>query len=99
MATIENQEQWKCRSCTNTFNTRGRRDAHYKREHQTETSAASRNYEKRSTGRTEQGKFVCTCGKNFWRAYSLRQHEQGCYAASAMIEGGGNSSVYEEGTV
>src|SRR2546430_1542368 len=99
MATIENQKQWKCRSCANTFNTRGRKDAYYKREHQTETSASSRNYKKRSTERTEQGKFVCACEKNFWRAYSLKRYQQGCYAAIAMIEGGGNSSVYEEGIV
>ena len=99
MATIENQEQFKCRSCDHSFDTRGRRDAHYKREHQREISAARGNHERQRTGRTEQGKFACTCGKEFWRAYSLRRHEQGCYAAIAVIEGGENSSEEEEGIV
>jgi hypothetical protein len=51
-------------------------------------------------GRMERAvgeKFVCFCGIKFWHAWSLKRHREGCYAAIAMIEGGENSSEYEEG--
>jgi len=50
-------------------------------------------------GRGAGEKFACFCGTKFWHAWSLKRHKQGCYAAIAMIEGGGNSSLYEEGIV
>jgi len=97
MATIENQEQWKCRSCAHSFDTRGRRDAHYKREHQREVSDIRGNTGNEGVRRAVGEKFECFCGIKFWHAWSLKRHRQGCYAAIAMIVGGENSSEHEEG--
>jgi len=97
MATIENQEQWKCRSCANSFDTRGRRDAHYKREHQRKVSGVRGNTRNEGVRRAEGEQFACICGKKFWHVFSLKRHEQRCYAAIAMIEGGENISEHEEG--
>ena len=49
MATIENQEQWKCRSCVEVFDTRGKRDAHQRKVHQ-----------KAATGRSERLQVQCS---------------------------------------
>ena len=97
MATIENQEQWKCRSCANSFDTRGRRDAHYKRAHQRKVSGARGNTRNEGVRRAEGEQFACICGRKFWHVFSLKRHEQGCYAAIAMIEGGENISEHQEG--
>ena len=97
MATVENQEQWKCRSCGQRFETRGKRDAHHRREHQGVsvgvTEASGNGGMERAVGE----KFVCFCGIKFWHAWSLKRHRQGCYAAIAMTEGGENGSEHEEG--
>jgi hypothetical protein len=94
MATIENQEQWKCRSCVEVFDTRGKRDAHHRKMHQKFAVGRS---ERAQVQRSIAGKFVCECGNTYDRAQSLKRHRQGCYAAIAMIEGGENSSEDEEG--
>jgi hypothetical protein len=94
MATIENQEQWKCRSCVEVFDTRGKRDAHHRKVHQ---KFAIERSGRAQVQRSVAGKFVCECGNSYDRAQSLKRHRQECYAAIAMIEGGENSSEDEEG--
>ena len=94
MSTIINQDQWKCRSCLEVFNTKGKRDAHHRKIHQTFTVERSR---RPQVQRSVAGKFVCECGNCYDRAQSLKRHRQGCYAAIALIEGGKNSSEDEEG--
>ena len=94
MATIENQEQWKCRSCVVVFDTRGKRDSHQRKVHQ---KAATGRSEKSQVQRSGTGRFVCECGNSYERAQSLKRHRQECYAAIAMIEGGRNNSEHEEG--
>jgi hypothetical protein len=75
MITIENQEQWKCRSCTQSFDIRDRRDTHYKREHQRNVSGARGNTENMGIRRAEGEQFACICGKKFWHVFSLRRYE------------------------
>ena len=94
MATIENQEQWKCRSCMEVFDTRGKRDAHHRKVHQKFAVGRSG---RAQVQRSAAGKFVCECENSYDRAQSLKRHRQKCYAAIAMIEGGENSSENEEG--
>jgi hypothetical protein len=96
MAIIENQEQWKCRSCVKGFDTRGKRDAHHRKAHQKVATGRS---ERTQVQRSVAGKFICECGNSYDRAQSLKRHRQGCYATIAMIEEGENSSENEEGMV
>jgi hypothetical protein len=94
MTTIDNQEQWKCRSCVEVFDTRGKRNAHHRKLHQKfATGRAGRIQVQRSIA----GKFVCECGNYYDQAQSLTRHRQGCYATIAMIEGGDNGSENVEG--
>jgi hypothetical protein len=95
MATIGNQEQWKCRSCEQVFDTRGKRDAHHRKVHQNFTFERSG---RAQVQRSDHGKFACECGKEYDRVQYLQRHRPSCYAAIAMIEGGENSSEHEEGT-
>lgn len=93
MATIA-QEQWKCRSCVEVFDTRGKRNAHHRKVHQ---KFATERSGRAQVQRSVAGKFVCECGNCYDQAQSLTRHRQGCYAAIAMIEGGENNSEHEEG--
>jgi hypothetical protein len=97
MATIENQEQWKCRSCGQGFETKGRRDSHHRREHQRASLGDGRRDREQGIRGIGEAKFECSCGKKFGYASSLKRHRQGCYSAIAMIEGEENGSEYEEG--
>ena len=93
MATIENQEQWKCRSCVEVFDTRGKRNAHQRKVHQ---KAATERSERLQVQQSGTGRFVCECGNSYDQAQSLKRHRQRCYAAIAMIERGENSSKHEK---
>jgi hypothetical protein len=96
MATIENQEQWKCRSYDQRFEIRGKRDAHHRREYQGVSMGI---IETSGNGRMERAigeKFVCFYGIKFWHIWSLKWYREGCYTTITMIEGGENSSEYEE---
>lgn len=95
MSTITNEEQWKCRSCVRVFDTKGKRDAHHKRTHQV---AAVDRSGIAHTHRSVDGKFVCECGNGYHRSQALKRHKESCYAAIAMIEGGGISLEQEEGS-
>lgn len=84
MSTIENQNQWKCRGCLEVFDTRGKRDAHHRKMHQTVVGEGSGST---NTQRSVDGKFVCECGLRYNVAQSLKRHKRSCYSAIAVVEG------------
>ena len=96
---MENQEQWKCRSCGQGFETKGRRDGHHRRVHQRASLGDGRRSRAEGIRETGEAKFECSCGKKFGYSSSLTRHRRGCYSEIAMIASGGNSSEYEEGIV
>ena len=63
--------EWNCHHCEAVFNTRDKRDAHYKRKHQ-EFSVD------KSTQRNTDEKFVCHCSKEFWTMNGLNTHKKKC---------------------
>lgn len=66
------------------FDTKGKRDSHHRKMHQTFTVDGAREIRvQRSAG----GKFVCGCGNCYDLVYSLRIHQRDCYASIATIEG------------
>jgi hypothetical protein len=84
--------EWHCRSCTQVFNTRGKRDAHYRREHQIVTTVKTQSGGKNMIKRSENGNFKCVCGNNYMLATSLKRHQKGCDLTAdtlgvEMIEG------------
>ena len=88
MVTTENQGGWKCHSCGQRFETRGKRDTRHRREHQGVDVGMTQAAGNERRGRATGDKFAYFCETKFWRTWSLKWHKQGCYAAIAMIEGG-----------
>ena len=60
--------QWICKYCRNVFITKSKYDSQYKKEHQEQT--------KNSITRSEDGLFVCECGKGYPVLGSLTRHKQ-----------------------
>ena len=85
MATIKNQEQWKCRSCGQGFETKGRRDGHHRKMHQRVSLGDGRRSREERIRGIEGTKFECSCGKKFGYSSSLTWHKRGCYSAITMI--------------
>ena len=81
-----NVEKWHCRHCTRSFDSRGKRDGHYRKEHQKQCQTVTLIDENQSIQRTREGKFACSCGKAFWHAQSLQRHSKGCIDAILMDE-------------
>src|SRR2546423_601280 len=94
MAAVENQEQWKCHSYVEAFDTRGKGDAHHRKVHQKSTVEKSGSTQ---VQHSVAGKFICEYGNSYDRAQSLKWHRPGYYATIGIIEGGKNSSK-DEGT-
>jgi len=82
--------EWKCRSCTGVFETRGRRDAHHRFEHQ-----GLANGTEGQSRRSMSGRFECQCGKAYQRAQELKRHQKKCETPVAILEA---TVVEEEGT-
>jgi len=62
MAAVENQEQWKCHSYVEAFDTRGKGDTYHRKVHQ--KSAV----EKSGSAQVQHSvarKFVCKCGNSY----------------------------------
>jgi len=59
------RSEWICNTCGKGFETKGKRDNHREREHRRKT-------------RSENGKFVCKCGRDYGLASSLRRHQKTC---------------------
>src|SRR5271154_6972623 len=91
-----NVEKWHCRHCTRSFDSRGKRDGHYRKEHQKLYQSFDLGDQNKSIQRSREGKFVCSCGKGFWRAQSLQRHSKGCIDPILMDEDDLESIQHEE---
>ena len=91
-----NVEKWHCPHCIRSFDSRGKRDEHYRKEHQKECQTVTLVDENQSIQRARQGKFACHCGKEFWRAQSLQRHCKGCIDSILIIEDDLESTEHEE---
>src|SRR5271154_6479331 len=81
-----NVKKWNCSHCTRNFDSRGKRDAHTRKEHQKLCHTLDLSDQSKSVQRSEEGKFVCSCGKGFWRAQSLQRHSKGCIDSIWTVE-------------
>lgn len=98
MSDIIDHNQWQCRSCERDFDTRGKRDAHHRKEHQKVTANFDGMIENNVVTRNEGGKFSCQCGKEFWRLYSLQRHSKSCSAPMSTVGFEGDNVNEDEGT-
>jgi hypothetical protein len=65
-----------CKHCGAEFNTKGKYNAHYRRNHQNQMGGAEAN-----TMRQENNeKFKCICTKEYKVYQSLKRHQQSCNA-------------------
>jgi hypothetical protein len=69
------RSEWICNTCGEGFETKGRRDGHRQRIHRRMMSIGMENGE---LERSEDGKFICQCGKNYLWPYSLQRHQRIC---------------------
>lgn len=72
-----NANMWSCRHCTEIFDTKGKRDSHYKKFHQESTKDTT-------IQRNKDGKFVCTCETNFTTLGALHKHQKTCTIEQTM---------------
>ena len=66
--------EWICNTCGEGFTTKGKRDSHRERAHRQKTSMNM----KERIERSENGKFICKCGRDYMFAPSLRRHQKSC---------------------
>jgi hypothetical protein len=69
------RSEWICNTCEEGFETKGRRDSHRERAHRQKTLIG---IEKRGMDRSENGKFICKCGRDYMRAQALQRHQKSC---------------------
>jgi hypothetical protein len=69
------RSEWICNTCGEEFATKGRRDGHRERAHRQRTLIG---LEKRDVERSRNGKFICTCGREYTLASSLCRHQKRC---------------------
>ena len=82
---------WICHTCREEFQTKGRRDAHRERVHRQKTLS------KQGPVRSENGKFVCGCGRDYVIAQSLKRHQKNCHEATVMDETSNDDEDNDEG--
>jgi len=63
-----------CKHCGVAFDTRGKYDAHYRREHQKKVRTSEAN----TVVRAENDRFKCMCGKEYDIYQSLVRHQRTC---------------------
>jgi len=63
-----------CTHCDETFTLKWQYQNHYKKKHQNEV----RINERMTISRSENGKFICICGKDFELGKSLKRHYENC---------------------
>jgi len=86
---------WQCRSCIQQFDSKGKRDAHHRKEHQ-KLVTINVLHEKQSIEKSTKGDFACSCGRAFWHAQSLQRHSKGCIDPILMDEDDLESIQHEE---
>ena len=80
-----NDVKWNCLHCTRSFDSRGKRNGHFNKEHRKKCIINGRDIDKNSVKRSEQNKFACPCGKSFLHAQSLQRHTKGCIGPNYRI--------------
>ena len=63
-----------CSHCDESFPSRGKYENHYNKKHQNQIQLD----ERMTVSRTENGKFICLCGKEFEFGKSLKRHYGNC---------------------
>jgi uncharacterized Zn-finger protein len=63
-----------CKHCGAEFNTKGKYNAHYRRDHQNKMGTEDLNI----TRRADNKKFKCVCDKEYDLYQSLKRHQQSC---------------------
>jgi len=99
MQSTNNQHEWKCRTCQRQFDTRGKRDAHHRKEHQKAVGNVNVATENNSTTKNAGEKFSCPCGKEFLHPWSLQRHSKGCNAPMLTVGHDDDNSHEDEGTL
>jgi hypothetical protein len=80
---IMTRSEWICNGCGEGFDTKGKRDGHREREHRQNISIG---IEREGIKRSENGKFVCNCGRDYVAAQSLQRHQKHCREAIVSEE-------------
>jgi hypothetical protein len=76
--------QWICRSCGRGFETRGKRDGHNRKVHQNSGATRQSSVETARMRRSNGGKFVCECKREYESVQALRKHKKKCFAGELM---------------
>jgi len=82
---LQIEKTWQCRSCIQQFDSKGKRDAHHRKEHQ-KLVTINVSHEKQSIEKSTKGDFICSCGKAFLHAQSLQRHSKSCIGPILMDE-------------
>jgi len=90
------RSEWICNSCGEGFETKGKRDSHRERAHRQRTSIGTKN---QRVDRSENGKFMCKCGRNYTWARSLQRHQRSCNAEIPLKETESDASNDDEGMI
>ncbi len=76
--------QWICRSCGSDFETRGKRDGHHRKVHQNTVAKSQLCVQTARMRRSNGGKFVCECKREYESVQALRKHKKTCFAEELM---------------
>jgi hypothetical protein len=69
------RSDWICNACGEGFETKGKRDGHRQRIHRQKMISGVEN---QGVKRSENGKFMCRCGRNYTWPRSLQRHQRSC---------------------
>ena len=75
---ITGDAQWHCRSCTNVFQIRGKRDSHHRKTHQQRSGRKEIIGLNRQLQRSNTETFECLCGKKYMMVQGLFRHQRTC---------------------
>ena len=67
--------EWICNSCGESFDTKGKRDGHRERVHCQNVLIGIK---KKGMKCSDNGKFICECGRNYILIQSLQCHQKNC---------------------
>jgi hypothetical protein len=69
------RSEWICNTCGEGFETKGKRDSHRERAHRQKALIGIGD---RGAERSENGKFICKCGRDYMWARCLQRHQKSC---------------------
>ena len=72
------RSQWICNSCSSGFETRGKRDAHGRKEHPNRFANPHSEVLKIRTRYSNDGTLSCSCGRYYKYVQSLNRHKASC---------------------